>query len=84
VRGPPEQQADETELQWLQQILPREFYNYADVFSKEASNVLLPHRPYNHKIVLTEPNGEQQLGFSPLYHQSTAELEEVKSTWLRT
>jgi hypothetical protein len=28
--------------------------------------------------VLTEPNGEQQLGFSSLYHQSTAELEEVK------
>ncbi len=78
VRGPLEQRLNETELQWLRRILPREFRDYADVFSKEASNVLPLHCPYDHKIVLTEPNGEQQLGFSPLYHQSTAELEEVK------
>jgi hypothetical protein len=68
VRGPLEQQLNETELQWLQQILSREFCNYVDIFSKKASNVLPLHCPYNHKIVLTEPNREQQLGFSPLYY----------------
>jgi hypothetical protein len=36
------QRLDETELQWLQRILPKELVDYADVFSREASNVLPP------------------------------------------
>jgi hypothetical protein len=47
---PMDQQPHETELQWLQRILPKELKEFADVFSKMASNKLPPHRPYDHKI----------------------------------
>ena len=34
--------------------LPEEFHEYLDVFSKEGSNKLSPHRPFDHKIELTK------------------------------
>jgi transposase InsO family protein len=68
----------ETELQWLQRILPEEFKDFADTFSKEASNRLPPHRPYDHKITIDNPKDADELGYAPLYNQSTQELEEVK------
>jgi len=73
-----EQQQEETELQWLSRVLPEEFREFADVFSKEASNVLPPHRPYDHKIQIDGPKGPESLGYSPLRQQSTYELQEVK------
>ena len=73
-----DQQPGETETQWLQRLLPKQYYEYIDVFSREASDRLPPHRPYDHKIRLDTPNGAERLGYSPLYHQSTAELEAVK------
>jgi len=63
-----DQQPDETELQWLKRILPGEFRDCADVFSKEASNVLPPHRSYDHKIQIDNPEKLGSLGYSPLYH----------------
>ena len=54
------------------------YRDYTDVFSKEASDQLPPHRSYDHKIQLNNPGDTNSLGFSPLYHQSTVELEEVK------
>lgn len=54
------------------------YKDYADVFSKEASDQLPPHRSYDHKIQLNNPGDSDNLGFSPLYHQSSPELEEVK------
>jgi len=45
------------------------------VFSKEASDQLLPHHFYDHYIELTEKNS---LGYSPLYKQSAEELEATK------
>jgi len=76
--APGAQQPEETELQWLQRVLLKQYRDFADVFSKEASNKLPPHRAYDHKIQLENPNSIGDLGYSPLYHQSTAELEEVK------
>jgi len=58
--------------------LPEEFRDFADVFSREASNVLPPHRPYDHKIQINNPKGPESLGYSPLRQQSTHELQEVK------
>jgi hypothetical protein len=72
-----DRQENETELQWLKRLLPKQYQDYADVFSKEASDRLPPSRPYDHKIQL-EKDGASELGYSLLYHQSTAELEEVK------
>ena len=45
------------------------------MFSKEASDQLLPHHFYDHYIELTEKNS---LGYSPLYKQSAEELEATK------
>lgn len=59
----------------LRKVLPPEHWSYRDVFSPSESDKLPPHRPYDHKIEL---EGENTLGFSPLYHMSTEELETVK------
>jgi hypothetical protein len=45
------------------------------VFSKSKSDKLPPHRLYDHKIEL---EGDNTLGYSPLYKMTTAELETVK------
>jgi hypothetical protein len=55
--------------------MPERYRDYKDVASKEASNVLLPHCIYDYRIDLTKPN---ELGYSPLYKITTAELEETK------
>jgi hypothetical protein len=73
-----ERQENETEIQWLKRLLPNQYRSYADVFSKEASDKLPPHRPYDHKIQLEETADAQKLGYSPLYHQTTQELEATK------
>jgi hypothetical protein len=71
-------QLDETELQWLKRILLKELIKYADVFSREASNVLLPHRSYDHKIHIDNSKSSESLEYSPLRQQSTHELQEIK------
>ena len=52
-------------------IVPKEFHDLRDVFSKTEADKLPPHRPYDQKIVLTEgavpPSG-------PLYKMSAPEL----------
>ena len=60
-----EQQESKTKLQWLCYVLPSQYKDYADIFSKEASDKLPPHRPYNHRIQLEDP--QQMLGYSLLY-----------------
>ena len=60
----------------VQDRLPSVYYSYRDVFSKTAADQLPEHRPYDHKIVLTEPLPNQ---FSPLYKQSTEELQATKA-----
>jgi hypothetical protein len=60
-------QLDETELQWLKRILLKELIEYANVFSREASNVLLPHCSYNHKIHIDNSKSSKSLRYSPLY-----------------
>ena len=55
--------------------IPAAYSEFEDVFSKEASDILPPHRTYDHKITLDKPN---TLGYSPLYKMSVTELKEVK------
>jgi transposase InsO family protein/predicted aspartyl protease len=69
---------EETEVQWLARTLPSEYAEYADVFSREASNVLPPHRAYDHKIHIEDPKGAGALGYSPLRSHSTHELQVMK------
>jgi len=55
-----------------------ELKDYANIFSREMSNVLALHRPYDHKIYLDNPESPGAIGYSPLRHQSTLELQETK------
>jgi predicted secreted protein len=75
------QLADQEDDQQVQERLPEAYRGFTDVFSKAASDTLPPHRPYDHKIQLTDSttNGTTNtLSFSPLRHQSTDELRAVK------
>jgi hypothetical protein len=65
------QESIEEEEQDLRTFLPAYLRNYADVFSKIASDTLPPHRPYDHRIQL---EGENNIGYHPLRRQSTEEL----------
>jgi RNase H-like domain found in reverse transcriptase/Reverse transcriptase (RNA-dependent DNA polymerase)/Integrase zinc binding domain/Integrase core domain len=62
-------------VQLINEKLPVEYELFRDVFSKAASDVLAPHRKYDHRIMLNEPLPNH---FSPLYRQSTAELAATK------
>ena len=64
-----------TDQELVARKLPEQYHNFKDVFSKEASDTLPPHRLYDHKIEL---EGTSTLGFSPLYQQSAAELQATK------
>jgi hypothetical protein len=57
--------------------IPDKYADYTHVFSKAESDILPPHRPYDHKIHL-EADGEKALKYSPLYKMSLEELETVK------
>jgi hypothetical protein len=57
--------------------VPDKYKDYAHIFSKAESNILPPHRPYDHKIQL-EADGASSLHYSPLYKISAEELETVK------
>ena len=71
-------EVDVAEEDWdkaVRKLLPPEYWDYTDVFSKAESDKLPPHRPYDHKIDLESSN---TLGYSPLYKMSLVELEVVK------
>ena len=48
----------------VNKLLPKRYYDIKDVFSKAASNELLPYRDNDHKIEL---EAENSLSYSPLY-----------------
>ncbi|EDO04015.1 hypothetical protein SS1G_06497 [Sclerotinia sclerotiorum 1980 UF-70] len=57
--------------------LPDKYHEFEDVFSKQESDILPPHRSYDHSIKL-EDRAEESLTYSPLYKMSIEELEVVK------
>jgi hypothetical protein len=52
-------------------IVPPDYIDFAELFSKESASVLPPHRPYDHRIPL-EPGTTPPFG--PLYSLSEVEL----------
>ena len=66
---------EETKEQMLRRTVPKEYHDLIDVFSKTASDELPPYRTYDHKIQL---EGDLLIGYSPLYKQTTEELQAVK------
>ena len=72
------QEEDElTDEELVERKLPHRYREFKDVFSKAASDMLPPHRPYDHKIEI-EPDKENVLGYTPLREQSIAELQATK------
>ena len=57
-------------------VVPVDYHDYLDVFSKEASDTLSPHTKFDHKIELLKDAGE--LGHSALQGMSTPQLKFVK------
>jgi hypothetical protein len=55
--------------------VPEAYHDFIDIFSKAASDLLPPHRSYDHKIILEKEN---TLTYSPLYKISLEELEILK------
>jgi hypothetical protein len=66
---------EETPEQLVEHRLPVCYSDYKDVFSKAVSDQLVPYRSYNYKIEL---EGENNLGFSPLYNYNLEELQTIK------
>jgi hypothetical protein len=58
------------------ELLLKEYQEYADVFSKAASDELPPHRPYDHFIQLE--SDANCIRYTPLRRMSDEELREVK------
>jgi hypothetical protein len=61
----------------VEQKLPYRYRKFEDVFSKAASNILLPHQPYDYKIEI-ESDKENALSYTPLRKQSIAKLQATK------
>ena len=51
--------------------LPLEYYEYLDVFNREAAEKLPDHRPYDHRIELED---DLKFGHSPLRGMGKPEL----------
>ena len=56
-------------------VVPAEYHDLLDIFSKKNSDKLPPHQKYDHKIILEE---KQKHGHAPLYKMSPQELDAVK------
>ena len=56
-------------------VVPQEYYDFLDVFSKKNSDTLFPYWKYDHKIHLEE---EQKPDHAPLYKMLFKELDTVK------
>ena len=67
AEGQDDKQVAQKLLQW--------HASYTDVFFKAASDVLLIHRPHDHKIILEK---KSNLRYSSLYKMTTEELKAVK------
>ncbi len=76
--SPNNQQTGETELKQLQRVLLPKLKEYANVFSKEAFNILPPRQFYNYKIQIDGSKRVESLGYSALYYQSIEELLQIK------
>jgi hypothetical protein len=57
-------------------MLPPQYNDYADVFSKQEARVLPPHRPHDHSIKL-EPGEKPPWG--PIYNISELEMKTLRA-----
>jgi hypothetical protein len=65
-----------TEEQVLEKKVPKEYHDFADIFSAGEAEILPPHRSYDHRIDTID---NQEPPFGKIYNMSTNELEALKS-----
>jgi hypothetical protein len=56
-------------------LLPEEYKEFADVFSRKEADKLPPHRHYDHRIPIPEGSVPP---FGPMYHHSQVELDALR------
>lgn len=79
-QGEPTEATELEEEELVQHLLPKRYQEYADVFSKTASDQLPPRRPNDYKIGIDGgKTADSAVGYSPLYKQSAEELEAARS-----
>ena len=72
--------AEPNEEEMVQQLLPEQYQEYADVFSKAASDKLPPQWMNDYKVTLEEGKTvESMVGYSLLYKQTAEELEAAQT-----
>ena len=72
--------AEPNEEEMVQQLLPEQYQEYADVFSKAASDKLPPRWTNDYKVTLEEGKTvESMVGYSLLYKQTAEELEAAQT-----
>ena len=64
-----------TEQEILEEVVPPEYHDFANVFSEGEAKSLPPHRPYDHKIDLEEGT---EPPFGKIYNMSETELKLLK------
>jgi RNase H-like domain found in reverse transcriptase/Reverse transcriptase (RNA-dependent DNA polymerase)/Integrase zinc binding domain len=62
----------------LLKLIPEEYRDLAEVFSKKAADTLPEHGPSDHHITLDKEAEASQLGHAPLYRMSQEELDLCK------
>lgn len=79
TRAKDRQKEDHYDQELVQQLLPEQYQEYVDVFSKAASDELPPRRTNDYRIELEEgKTAESAVGYSPLYKQTAEELEAAR------
>jgi len=63
--------APQSEQDIIDEILPKEYHDFADVFSKSHAKQLPPHRPYDHTIEIEEG---AKIPYGSIYNMSEIEL----------
>jgi len=66
----------EEALKEVKAKLPSKYHDYLDVFDRAMTDQLPPHRPYDHKIELTDEGTPPR---SRLYHMSDYKLQKMKN-----
>ena len=64
-----------SEEEKIKKLLPKEYHDFVLLFKKAIANVLPPHWPYNHEIILKEGF---TLPFGPIYSLFIPELKVLR------
>ena len=65
----------EDEAEMIAKVVPAEYHEFVDVFSREEAKAMPPHRPYDHKV---DTENDQVPPRGPIYPMSEVELKALR------